>query len=120
MCYGLAFTHPATMIRTSALEIVGRYRDDYPLAQDYELFFRLSSTFNCANIAEALVRKEERPTSVSTARRRLSLQMRIKAQIAHFDAKSPHSYLGLAYSALLYLVPYSLVARLKQFKGTAT
>lgn len=114
MHYSAAFIHPATMIRTSALRAVGPYSDRYPLAEDYELFFRIARRFGCANLTDVLVRKEENPDSLSVARRRRSLRSRIRIQLAYFDRGSIHSYLGLLYSLILYVVPYRLLMRIKR------
>lgn len=117
MRYSPAFIHPATMMRTAALRAIGPYSDRYPLAEDYELFFRLVAHFACANLPEVLVRKEENPASLSVARRKRSLRSRIRIQLTYFDWISVHSYLGLLYSLLLYVVPYPLLMRVKRAGG---
>lgn len=115
--YGTAFIHPTVMLRTSVLERQGPYEYAFPMAEDYEFFFRVAREFPCANLQEVLVLKEENPQSLSFAQRRLSLNSRIKIQLKYFDWASPHSYLGLAYSAALWAVPYTLLLQFKRLLG---
>jgi glycosyltransferase involved in cell wall biosynthesis len=42
MNYNTAVIHTSAMIRTRALKAVGSYSDQYPVAEDYELFRRIS------------------------------------------------------------------------------
>jgi glycosyltransferase involved in cell wall biosynthesis len=120
MRYSSAVIHPASMIRLDALRAIGVYSDEYRLDKggfvggDYELFFRLASSFECANIPEYLVIKEESPgTSVSVDKRRESVLSRMKTQLKYFDPFSPHSYAGLLCSCLMYAIPYSAWAKIK-------
>ncbi len=119
MPYVSAFAHPASMIRLSALEAVGHYDPAYPIAGDYELFFRLTARFETANLPDVLINKEDNPNNLSIGRRRESLLYRLKAQAQHFAWPSIHAYLGMAWTCILLLFPYSLVVAFKRWRGVA-
>lgn len=65
--YNLTFEcwiyHPTVMFRKSALEEIGMYR--IPYAEDYDLFWRMSTRFPIANLAEALVDYRLSPGSLN-------------------------------------------------------
>jgi len=120
MRYSSAVIHPASMIRLDALREIGIYSDRYRLDRggfvggDYELFFRLANSFECANIPEFLVIKEESPgISVSVDKRRQSVLSRMRIQLKYFNLLSPHSYAGFLLSCLMYVIPYRAWASIK-------
>lgn len=114
-----AFAHPATMIRLSALRRVGLYDPAYPIASDYEIFFRLTREFDTANLQRALINKEDHPDSLSLGQRRRSLAYRLRAQFQHFRLGSFRSYLGVFSTLILLLIPYSAVVAVKRRRGYA-
>lgn len=127
MKYSSAVIHPASMMRLNALRKIGLYSDQYRLDRggfvggDYELFFRLANSFECANIPEVLLIKEESPgISVSVDKRRQSVFSRMRVQLKYFDPFSPHSYAGLLFSCLMYAIPYSLWAKAKSRRRIVT
>lgn len=61
--------HPTAMIRRSAMERVGGYREQFRLAQDKDLWLRLAEMGNLANLREVLLDYREHPESISQARR---------------------------------------------------
>lgn len=119
MPYVSAFAHPATMIRVAALERVGHYDERYPIASDYEVFFRLTRAFETANLQEVLILKEDHPNSLSIGQRRRSLRFRLRAQCQHFAWASWRSYLGVLSTLVLLLIPYRLVVAVKNLRGYA-
>jgi glycosyltransferase involved in cell wall biosynthesis len=48
------FVHGSTMFRRDPALHIGGYREEFPCAQDYDFFWRLSETADAANLAEAL------------------------------------------------------------------
>lgn len=119
MPYVSAFTHPATMIRVTALRAIGLYDDSFPVASDYELFFRLTRNFRTANLQEVLIRKEDNPSSLSLGQRRRSLLYRLRAQALHFRFGSVHAYLGVLQTCVLLLVPHGIIRAIKRKRGFA-
>jgi glycosyltransferase involved in cell wall biosynthesis len=119
MPYVSAFANPASMIRLSALRAVGLYDPSYPIASDYEMFFRLTRAYDTANLQEILVCKEDHPNSLSIGKRRRSLWHRLRAQVQHFAVPSIHSYLGVLSTLLLLLLPYGLIVSIKRWRGYA-
>jgi glycosyltransferase involved in cell wall biosynthesis len=119
MPYVSAFANPASMMRVSALRQVGLYDPSYPIASDYEMFFRLTKAFETANLPEILINKEDHPNSLSIGKRRRSLWHRLRAQCQHFAMPSIHSYLGVVTTLLLLLLPYSVVVSIKRWRGYA-
>jgi glycosyltransferase involved in cell wall biosynthesis len=119
MPYVSAFANPATMMRLDALEAVGLYDPDFPIAGDYEIFFRLTRRFETANLSEVLINKEDNPNSLSLGRRRQSLLFRLRAQWKYFTAGSVHSYLGIGWTLILLMFPYSMVVAVKKRRGYA-
>jgi len=120
MQYSSAIIHPACMMRLDALRKIGLYSEQYRLDRggfvggDYELFFRLANSFECANIPEFLVIKEESPgISVSIDKRRQSVLSRMRTQLRYFDLFSPHSYAGLLCSCMMYVIPYGVWTKIK-------
>jgi len=119
MPYVSAFAHPASMIRIAALETVGVYDPAYRIASDYEIFFRLTKTFETANLQEVMINKEDNPHSLSIGKRKRSLLYRLRAQFRHFSGPSVHSYLGVLWTLVLLVFPYRIVVAVKRWRGFA-
>ena len=119
MPYVSAFAHPASMIRLNALREVGVYDPAYVIASDYEIFFRLTRRFETVNIQEVVIHKEDNPAGLSLGKRRRSVLYRLKAQFQHFRPGALSSYLGVLSSLVLLIVPYRMVASVKQWRGFA-
>lgn len=62
------FVHSSVMMRRSALDRVGGYDPSYPVAQDYDLWMRLSRVTRLANLAEPLVIRRLVPGRISAVR----------------------------------------------------
>jgi glycosyltransferase involved in cell wall biosynthesis len=63
-----SFGHGAAMIQCGALESVGLYREAFLLAQDYDLWLRISEQFKVANLPETLYRMRFSTRMASIAR----------------------------------------------------
>lgn len=119
MRYVSAFANPASMIRLTALRQVGLYDPAYPIASDYEIFFRLTRAFETDNLQQVLINKEDHPQSLSLGNRRRSLWYRLRAQRQYFSWASLHAWLGVGATLLLMLLPYRLVLGVKRWRGYA-
>lgn len=62
------FIHASVMMRRGALEVAGGYDESLPVAQDYDLWLRMSRFTRMANLPEPLVRRRLTPGRVSDAR----------------------------------------------------
>lgn len=73
--------HPTAMIRHSVLQSVGGYRSEYPVAQDKDLWLRLSEVGRLANIPEPLLQYREHLRSVSTVHQQMQVES-VRAAVA--------------------------------------
>jgi glycosyltransferase involved in cell wall biosynthesis len=106
--------HPGSMIRASALQNVGLYREDVPGAEDYELFLRLARRYTLAVLPAVLTRCEYSFNGLSIAGRHRQQRERLKLQLRYFDPACPFSFYGIARTLAAMLVPHSAVFRLKR------
>ncbi len=74
------FVHSSVVVRRAALERVGGYDESLPVAQDYDLWMRLSRVTALANLAEPLVIRRLVPGRVSAARdtARIRAELRVR------------------------------------------
>jgi glycosyltransferase involved in cell wall biosynthesis len=74
------FVHSSVMMRRSVVERVGGYDDALPVAQDYDLWMRMSRVTRLANLPAPLVVRRLVPGRVSAARdtERLSTEARVR------------------------------------------
>jgi glycosyltransferase involved in cell wall biosynthesis len=105
--------HPAAMIRASALNESGMYREDMPGVEDYELFLRLGKQYQLAILPHTLTCVEYSFNGLSVAGRRRQQLGRLKLQIRYFDGLSVHSFLGIARTLLALITPHIAVYRFK-------
>lgn len=110
--YRAALIHPAVMIRLRTLEELGFYSEEYPGAEDYELFLRLARRYKLANLETTYLIRELSPTAI-TARRRRGLRARLKALVHHFEPGSPHAWLGVLSNLGFLLLPREFVVWLR-------
>jgi glycosyltransferase involved in cell wall biosynthesis len=62
------FVHSSVMVRRAVLDRAGGYDPSFPVAQDYELWMRLSRVTRLANLAEPLVIRRLAPGRISAVR----------------------------------------------------
>lgn len=66
---GGAIIHPAAIIRKSAWEQAGKYRSDFPHAEDLDLFLRLAETGRLANLKHQVLSYRQHMESVGYTKR---------------------------------------------------
>lgn len=115
MAFNNCITHTSVMMRLEALSGLGGYSLDYPAAEDYDLFLRMLKSWKFASIEEVLVNTLLDTEGISIKRRPVQLRSRIRLQLREFTPVHINSYLGLLQSAILYLLPYAIVTRLKSW-----
>jgi glycosyltransferase involved in cell wall biosynthesis len=106
--------HPGSLLRASALEEIGLYREDMPGAEDYELFLRMARRHTLAVLPEVLTRCEYSPDGLSIAGRRRQQRTRLKLQLHYFDPACPYSFYGIACTLGVMILPRGLTLRLKR------
>jgi hypothetical protein len=62
------FVHSSVMMRRDALEKAGGYDEQWPVAQDYDLWMRMSRITRMANLPDVLVVRRLLPTRVGARR----------------------------------------------------
>jgi len=74
------FVHSSVLMRRSAMDAVGGYDESLPVAQDYDLWMRMSRVTRLANLAEPLVTRRLLPGRVSATRdaARLGAEARVR------------------------------------------
>ncbi len=95
------FVHSSIMMRRTALEQAGGYDPSFPVAQDYDLWMRMSRVTRMANLPEALVVRRLLPGRISATRdaERLRAEARVRWRAVHAGAYP-------AWCALFALRPY--------------
>ena len=76
------FFHPAVMMRRSALDAVGGYRDEFRNAEDYDLWLRIRHEGRLLNLAEPLTRYRVSPHGATLGRLREQRRFALLARAA--------------------------------------
>jgi len=106
------FAHPAIIIRKDILQKSGLYDDDFNLAEDYELYFRIGKYAKFANLEDILLKYRffsGSSTGKSTKKMELAT---IKARNKHLSEYNMGFFDGL-YKAVQYLSIFLIPAKLK-------
>ena len=74
------FVHSSVLMRRAALEAAGGYDERWPVAQDYDLWMRMSRVTRLANLPEPLVTRRLLPGRVSIERDRLRLEAELRVR----------------------------------------
>jgi len=121
--------HPGVMYRKSAVEFLGGYTNDYPYAEDWDLWLRLIRSHNISNIQQPLLYYRIHDRSVShqhSASQSLSKQRIIKDNLKSYgfnvlddldllENKFEYHKIRILYDALLSLKEQNEL--LKQFNN---
>jgi glycosyltransferase involved in cell wall biosynthesis len=107
------FFHPAVMYTVDAVNKIGGYSAEYPHAEDYEFFFRLSRHWKVANLNEVVLMYEYSDDSITQKHRfRQSISI-LKVLVVNFDWKKKQSYIGVIYKLISLGIPKSLMRIIK-------
>lgn len=82
------FVHSSVMMRRMAMEQAGGYDPSFPVAQDYDLWMRMSRVTRMANLPEPLVIRRLLPERVSATHEaeRLRAEARVRWRAVHAGA----------------------------------
>jgi len=108
------FMHASVMFRTSVLSTVGNYSTSYPVAEDFEFFWRIARRHRVANLAETLVVYRFDPRGLSMRRRREQLASTLRIQLRFFDPAAWTSYYGVLKTLARFIIPYAWIVALKR------
>ncbi|MFD2542890.1 glycosyltransferase [Lacinutrix gracilariae] len=78
------FVHPSVIFSTSIIDSVGYYPVNYKAAEDYAFFFKIIKKFKAENYPEVLLDYELNENSISSTKRKIQVQNRIKIIKKHF------------------------------------
>ena len=73
---GWPVVHPATLMRLSAIQQVGGYRDEFNTLEDLDLFLRLAEVGKLANLPDVLLRYRQHFGSVTHSREQKQIEIR--------------------------------------------
>ena len=111
------FVHSSMMMKRAAVDLVKGYDPSFPVAQDYDLWMRLSRVTRMANLAEPLVVRRILPGRVTATRdtERLRAEARVRWRAVR-TGTYPAWYLLFALRPLLArAIPTSTRRRLRRF-----
>lgn len=74
------FVHSSVMMRREALEAAGPYDESLPVAQDYDLWLRMSRVTRMANLPEPLILRRLTPGRISSVRDTPRLRAEVAAK----------------------------------------
>ncbi|MBN3763281.1 glycosyltransferase [Burkholderia sp. Ac-20365] len=108
------FVHPSMMLRVDAVLAVGNYREAYKAAEDLDLFLRLMTRYDCANLPELGLYYELNEGGISATKRRRQIASTLRLNMRYFNVLNPYDWLGLAKNLLHFITPYKTLQRLKK------
>lgn len=85
-----AIANPSAMIRTDLLKQLGGYDEQYPAAEDLDLWFRISEHGQLANLPEALHDYRLHETSHGTTKLELQNECGKRAVLSWFERRGEH------------------------------
>jgi glycosyltransferase involved in cell wall biosynthesis len=113
MFFNINCSHTSCMIRTEALMRVGLYSKHYPAAEDYELLRRIATQYDVANVPEFVMDYRISLGGISVRRRRRQLFDRLRIQTKYFEPREWRAWAGILNTVSLFLLPRTLVTKLK-------
>jgi len=104
------FAHPCVTYRTDAIKKVGLYNESIPLAQDYDLYFRLGKVGKLANIPDVILKLRVHGESLSMSKARkqelFALHVRVKAWLEYgYDARVSDVVYTFMQFVSVYIMP---------------
>lgn len=75
------FIHSSAMFRRAIVDVVGAYDEGFAVAQDYDLWLRMSRVTRLGNLPEPLVLRRRSPGQLSTARDTTRLRDEVVAKL---------------------------------------
>jgi len=79
--------HPSVMIRRKALQEIGKYSTDYKIAEDYDLWLRISDSSGLANLRQPLIELRRHSKQVTRTNSNNIIMYSVSAVIDHLLRK---------------------------------
>ena len=114
--FNSSLVHASAVIRADVLRAVGPYSTDYPAAEDYELFRRISKRYELANLPEVLLDICESERGISLSKRRRQVYDRLRIQFKYFEPWQWRAWAGVTKTLLLFAVPVRVVIAIKKIR----
>jgi glycosyltransferase involved in cell wall biosynthesis len=113
------FVHSSVVMRRDAMEQAGGYAEAFSVAQDYDLWMRMSRVTRMANLPEPLVVRRLRPGRVSEARdtERLRAEASVRWRAVRSGAYPPWCALFVLRPILAQAVPPGARRVLRRLRG---
>ena len=113
------FVHSSVVMRRAVLEEAGGYDEAFPVAQDYDLWMRMSRVTRMANLAEPLVVRRLLAGRVSAARdtERLRAEMRVRWRAVRSGAYPPWCAVFVLRPLLTQALPPGARRLLRRFRS---
>lgn len=106
--------HPSWLFKADVFFKI-RYNEKYKTAQDYDFLVRaIKRNFKILAIDKSLISCEDTKNGISRAKRKNQLISRLKIQCGYFNALKTASWIGIARTMALLIVPRKLVLELKK------
>lgn len=101
---------PTSMIRKEAFDILGHYDAEYPPAEDLDLWFRIGSKYQFANIQKILLKYRYNPNSATGSKTKLMEQLTLKIREKNYNNPAYKLTLfarvfNLLHKISLYIIP---------------
>jgi glycosyltransferase involved in cell wall biosynthesis len=111
------FVHSSMMMRRAAVDLVKGYDPSFPVAQDYDLWMRVSRVTRMANLAEPLVVRRILPGRVTATRdtERLRAEARVRWRAVRAGTYPAWCLLFALRPLLARAIPTSTRRRLRRF-----
>lgn len=109
------FAQPASMFRAEPARTVGGFREDLPLCEDYDLFFRLAEMGMVANLDQALTRYRISTTQSKTRQLHDTVRYTLLVQQRAFERGWTRTTYDVSYRLMLktlLLLPQRVVLHL--------
>lgn len=113
MYFNSMFVHPSTVFKTEVLSEIGFYPTEFKAAEDYAFFFNIVKRFKAENLPEALLDYVVDDNSISSLKRKLQIQSRIRIILKHFYI-GVYPIVGVIRNSILYFVSRDLSNKIKK------
>jgi hypothetical protein len=113
------FVHSSMVMRRTAIDLVKGYDPGFPVAQDYDLWMRMSRVTRMANLAEPLVIRRILPGRVTATRdtERLRTEARVRWRAVRAGTYPAWCLLFALRPFLAQAIPTSTRHRLRRFRS---